>query len=125
MASIIQKTFGGLSKEYYIRHFLFGLLILGLFLYPTLYRGFEPHHITHIIVACVLQLLYPYARFVYESVVEYIVGNNTFFVSAIVLLGVKLFSMMVCWFFSWLIAPIGLAWLYWYHSKQEQQVSDE
>ena len=97
--NFIQKTFGGLSIAYYTRHFIFGLLICGLLLLPTVSAGQGiPKNTIFLIILC--QPLYPYSRFVYESVINYILGENTFFVNAILLLLTKLFTMLLCWFFA-------------------------
>jgi hypothetical protein len=69
-------------------------------------------------LAVVSTLLYPYARFVYESVVGFIMGENVFFVNALLMLGAKIITMFVCWFLAIFIAPLGLLYLYWYHSRQ-------
>ena len=71
----------------------------------------------------IFQFLYPYSRFVYESVVGYLMGNNVFFVNAFLMLITKLFTMLLCWFLSIFIAPVGLLYLYFYHSKQERQAN--
>jgi hypothetical protein len=62
-------------------------------------------------------LLYPYSRFVYESVMDFIIGRNVFFVNAILMLAVKLMTMLLCWSLAIFVAPIGLAYLYYHHSK--------
>ena len=119
--NFIQKTFGGLSIAYYTRHFIFRLLICGLLLLPTVSAGQGiPKNTIFLIILC--QPIYPYSRFVYESVINYILGENTFFVNAILLLLTKLFTMLLCWFFAPFIAPVGLAYLYFYHSKQEKDM---
>ncbi len=62
-------------------------------------------------------LLYPYSRFVYDSIIGFIMGENVFFVNAIKLLIIKFTTMTLCWVFSIFVAPIGLAYLYFHHSK--------
>lgn len=64
-------------------------------------------------------VLYPYARFVYESIVGFIIGENVFFVNAIFMMFVKVSTMAMCWAAAIFIAPIGLAYLYYHHSKNE------
>ena len=66
-------------------------------------------------------VLYPYSRFVYESVVGFIMGNNIFITNAVMLLAAKLFTMALCWGAAIFIAPVGLAYLYYQHSKKEAQ----
>jgi hypothetical protein len=41
-------------------------------------------------------LLYPYSRFVYESVMGFIMGQNVFFVNAVLMLAVKVVTMVIC-----------------------------
>lgn len=116
MASIIAKTFGGLSLQYYIRQFLFGLIFPAFFYFMAIQVP-EPFPISTILLLVVNTLLYPYSRFVYESIVEFVVGQNVFLVNSIIMLFVKLITMLLCWSFAIFIAPFGLAYLYYRHSK--------
>ena len=122
--SFLSKTLGGLSKAYYTRQFLFGLIFF-IFIVAISYNGYNYTGNTSILVKNVILeliclLLYPYSRFVYESIIEYILGDNVFFVNAPLMLVTKLITMAICFIFSIFIAPIGLIYLYFYHSKQEK-----
>jgi len=119
MHPILQKTFGGLSREYYFRQFVFGLI------FPAMIVFVFTHGTRHVPMPAPLMftlivntLLYPYSRFVYERVVGFIVGENVFFVNAIFMLFVKTMTMAICWSFSIFIAPIGLLYLYIHHSRR-------
>lgn len=116
MHPVLAKTFGGLSASYYIRHFVFGLGFLAFILLITS-QGKHSLHFDTILMLVVNTLLYPYSRFVYESIVNFVVGQNVFFVNAILMLGVKLMTMWLCWTLALAIAPFGLAYLYYHHSK--------
>jgi hypothetical protein len=118
MHPIIQKTFGGLTKQYYFRQFFFGALFATFFFFMM---SKSTHGIAFgaLFVVVVNTLLYPYARFVYESIVGFIMGDNVFFVNAIMMLFVKIFTMAMCWAAAIFIAPIGLAYLYYHHTKNE------
>src|SRR5690606_6430994 len=116
MQEIIKKTFGGLSAQYYIRQLFFGSLFAALIVYVVI-NGGKPIQFSMIALLAINTLLYPYSRFVYESVVGFIMGNNVFFVNAILMIIVKIFTMLLCWSFAIFIAPIGLAYLYYHHSK--------
>lgn len=119
MNRFFQKTFGGLSTAYYIRHFLFGLIFYAFCLYASWNR--VEIRITEILGWTLFQFLYPYSRFVYESIIDYIFGNNIIIANAFIVLFVKFVAMTLCWFLSIFIAPVGLAYLYYHHTKQEKQ----
>ncbi|MDD0967711.1 MULTISPECIES: hypothetical protein [Pseudomonas] len=119
MQSFLSKTFGGLTTSYYIRQLIFGslfaILILSLAAHSSTGLMAKPGLI---VMSIICTLLYPYSRFVYESVVGYVMGENVFFVNAILMLMVKGFTMAMCWSFAIFIAPVGLAYLYWHNSRQ-------
>lgn len=123
MHPIIKKTFGGLTRSYYFRHLFFGILIA--IFYSMLFASRETTHISVYGYFAVCTLLYPYSRYVYERVVSFIVGNNVFILNVFVMLFFKAFTMMMCWGLSVLIAPIGLVYLYFHHTKNEKLVSND
>ena len=95
-----------------------GILFLDLFLVAffvfMLLKGANGIPVNFLIMLVVNALLYPYSRFVYESVVGFVIGNNVFISSALFMLAVKLFMMVVCFFCVIFIAPVGLVYLYFY-----------
>jgi hypothetical protein len=107
-----RKTLGGLKRSYYLRHFVFGAAISFLFIYIARQNpnGLEVGSLIFFIINAIL---YPYARFVYEQVIEFVLGDNVFFINAILMLVAKFITMALCWIFSIFIAPPGLAYLYW------------
>ncbi|MDA3054686.1 MULTISPECIES: hypothetical protein [unclassified Campylobacter] len=123
---IWQKSFGGLDRAYYLRHLLFGILIAGVFIYMQVgmneriaSRTGKPMELEVLtcVAAGVLALLYPYARFVYESIMNFILGDNVFFVNIFIMLIWKLIVAFFLFCFSFVVAPIGLLYLYYYHTK--------
>lgn len=118
MHPVLAKTFGGLSKPYYFRQFFFGLLFFAVILFPA-FRSPQGVPFSLVVLVTINTLLYPYARFVYESIVGFVMGDNVFFVNAFLMLLVKVMTMALCWGFAVFIAPIGLAYLYFHHSKAE------
>lgn len=117
MHPLIAKTFGGLSAPYYFRHLVFGLLIpLGMFLVIS-HGGGQSISTREYVLFAINTLLYPYARYVYEGIIDFIVGSNAFIVNAFVMLITKFVTMMLCWFLAIFIAPVGLAYLFYVHSK--------
>ncbi len=116
MHNVIAKTFGGLSASYYFRHVLFGM-IFPIFILAMLSEGKHPLQMPTLIFFAVNTLLYPYSRFVYESIMDFITGKNLFFVNALLMIAVKLMTMFICWIGAVFVAPFGLAYLYYHHSK--------
>lgn len=117
MRSLFAKTFGGLSGPVYLRHFLFGAVIATLLIAVSVSGKHQPNFgfITFVLINTAL---YPYARFVYESVVNYIVGNNQFYWNAATFVIAKYLTIMTCWAFAIFIAPVGLIFLYFRNSKR-------
>lgn len=117
MHPVIAKTFGGLSASYYIRQFVFGLAF-PVFAYLMVSQTNKPLHLPMLLMMVVNTLLYPYSRFVYESVMGFIMGQNMFLVHPLLMFGVKLITMLLCWTFALFVAPIGLAYLYFHHTRR-------
>lgn len=117
MKAVLHKTLGGLSKEYYLRQLLFGSVFTAIMVFMMFRTGRFDAGV--IIFTLLSTLLYPYSRFVYESIVDFIFGNNTFFINSIFFLLIKMFTMLICWNFAIFIAPIGLIYLYWHHSRAQ------
>lgn len=116
------KTFAGLKLAYIIRHFIFGLCI-GVFMYLITRNYFPASSIISIIINT---LLYPYSRFIYEYIVEFFIGENSnFFVEIKLFLIVKVITIYLCWAFAMVIAPLGLIFLYFYHTKQEKNNTNQ
>ncbi len=123
MNTIIQRTFGGLSKQYYVRQFLFGLIFPAVFFF-IFSQGESTGMPTNLIFFCIINtVLYPYSRFVYESVIGYILGDTVLFGSIFVVVIMKYVTMAICWSAAIFIAPIGLLYLYFYHTKEANRQS--
>ena len=116
MHPVLAKTFGGLPPQYYFRQLLFGVAFATFFFFMPKH-GLQSSQIGMAIFVVISTFLYPYSRFVYESIVNFIVGENVFFVNAFVMLFVKLLTMALCFSFAIFIAPVGLAYLYYRNSK--------
>lgn len=118
MQSFLSKTFGGLTASYYFRQLFFGALFAAFFIFMKS-RAPSGIDFANAALAVVSALLYPYSRFVYESIVGFVVGANVFYVNIGLMLGVKFITMFICWFLAMFIAPLGLLYLYWYHSRHQ------
>lgn len=113
MHPVLMRSFSGLPPRYCVRQFLFGLFFPGFLLLASTHgKGLLALPVHLQVIIALDTLLYPYSRFVYESVVGYIVGDNAFIVPVIIFGAAKLFTMLFCWAFTIFVAPIGLIWRY-------------
>lgn len=116
MNKILRRSFGGLAPRYYWRQFFFGLMFPAIIAF-TLHmgrHGRSARDVPFVLVVVVVlnTLLYPYARFVYESARDFIVGNNVFWGNAMLMLLLTYITMAICWSLAVFIAPAGLVYLY-------------
>ena len=110
----LRRTLGSLALHYYITNFLFaGLLFVGV-LFVTNQSGNELSD-KKIIFLLVCTFLYPYSRFIYEKITG-LFGGNFLIINALFLFIPKLLGILLCWIYAMFIAPIGLMYLYYYHS---------
>lgn len=111
MHPVLVRSFGGLSLRYYVRQLLLGLFFPVFF---ALKHGAMllalPVHLQVVLVFNTL--LYSYSRFVYESVTGYVIGDTVITFPFLVFAILTVFTMIFCWCFAILVAPVGLAWLY-------------
>jgi hypothetical protein len=119
MPSFLLHTFGRLSPAIYLRHVFFGSMF-PLLLYVASNQRPQPLAPAVWAFALINTVLYPYARVVYEGVVDFIVGRNVFVTSATVLLFTKFVGMACCWMLALVMAPMGLAWLCWRQRRPDR-----
>jgi hypothetical protein len=121
MNSVLAKTFGGLSGAYYFRQLMFCAIFPAFFVFLAISSGGPMPFVLGLFLA-VSTLLYPYSRFVYDSIVDFVIGDNVFVVSLNpVVLFLKCCTMALCWCFAIFVAPIGLAYLFFHHTRAERQ----
>lgn len=100
---------------------IFGIAIAVLF-FTLINKTGGNSSFSLIIVLFINTVLYPYSRFVYESIVNFILGDNVFFFQGVwflVYLFMKIWIMGLCWAAAIVVAPIGLIYLYFYHSRNQ------
>ena len=124
MRHFIATTFGGLSLRYFLRQLFFGIGMSALIVF-AITQGDGQVRMDQLLLLTVNALLYPYSRFIYEQAVGFLLGDNVFFVNAVMLLVVKIFTMTLCWSFAIFIAPLGLAYLFFYHRRTQGQENIE
>ena len=71
-----------------------------------------------VILLLINTFLYPYARYVYESLVGFIFGDAVVIGNLIFMFAIKVFAMSVCYCFALFIAPLGLIYLFFHHNRR-------
>lgn len=118
MREFFKCTFGGLETSYLVRQYIFSVLIATLFIFMMTNQGRALSGST-IAMFSICTVLYPYSRFVYESIIDFVIGNNVLYFNAILMMAFKAFTMLFCWVAAVFIAPFGLMYIYFRQSKSE------
>ena len=95
---------------------MFGLILL-VFMLAIASKSLHGARVVAVAFFILNTFLYPYARFVYEGIANFVLGENQFWLNALILLTAKFFTMALCWIFAWVLAPVGLAYLYFHNSR--------
>lgn len=111
----IKKAFSGLNTQYYFRQLFFATGMALIFLLG----GWGKFALRDFLLIAVSVPLYPYSRFVYESVVRFVMGENIFFTNVFIFFVLKIATMLLCFFLAVFIAPLGLIYLYLYVKGNE------
>ena len=102
---LIFRALATVGIQEYVRHLLFGLLFTAFPAhYLWTYQGPVPPPVYLLIVGNTV--LYPFARFGYLAVVDYIVGGNVFIWNTWIFLAFKLMTMLACWLLAIFIAAV-------------------
>ena len=121
---IVFFAFKGLKPSYYWRHFILGGILPIIFIGYGIYSLFHNPNVTlyDVVTTSFLLLtmlvLYPFSRFAYESIVEFVMGNNVIIANAMLIFIYKYLSYALLLTLSWFIAPIGMIILFFYNKHQ-------
>ena len=101
---IVAFALRGLKPSYYWRHFVLGAIVPVIIIGLQIYACFSNSEIStgtavigilsYIAGALFLLILYPFSRFAYESIVEFVMGNNVI-------------TQSIFWRFTNLLPPIS------------------
>lgn len=129
LRDFLARTLRGLNPSYFYRQLFFGALIGALWLWMVFKANADAPNAALFTVTVILgvvnTLLYPFARFAYETIMDFIIGSNMFIVNAMLLLMVKLFTMVMCWAFAFFVAPVGLLILFFMNRPRMSNMAEE
>ena len=112
----LKNMFQSLNRDWLIRHYLFGFAFYVFFVFTSVSQVGRFDAKLLIFLPCAL--LYPFAMFVYESLVDFIVGDNVFFISGLLMLAWKVVRFFIIWLLAVPIGLIGFIYLYFVYGRQ-------
>lgn len=119
----VKLAFGGLSSAYYTRQAIIGLGLAVVLMWLTMPKHHPSMaHVGFIVNMLVNAALYPYARFVYEQVVDFVLGGEELFANSLLGSLVKLIMMLMCFMLATLLAPLGLLYLYYIQTQDDENI---
>ncbi|MBP2621369.1 hypothetical protein ACVRXQ_10630 [Streptococcus panodentis] len=104
------NIFKSLDRSWLIRHYLFSFAFFALLVYLTVSNP-RPSY-PALFLFLLFSLFYPFAMFVYESIVKLVMGDSIFLIPILVILIWKIVRFFMIWLFSLPIGIIGLIYLY-------------
>lgn len=113
MSHFVRTVVTSLPPFYLIRQYIFSGVVTALFYFtspntaPTSFYVFLGVNF----------LLYPFAMFMYDSAVSLLMGDNVWITSGLFALIWGLIKILLIYFFSVLIAPIGILLLFFINRK--------
>lgn len=108
-----KNIFYSLNSSWLRRHYIFSVLVFFLVFFVI------PRDANVSIVFYLLcTFFYPFAMFIYESSRNFILGDTVILLALKKLFIWKAFKILFIWFFSIIIGPIGLIYLYFKVNKQ-------
>lgn len=113
MKRFFTVLFTSLNPAYLVRQYVFALFIALFFFFisPENMRSTLPFLLISF-------LLYPFAMFVYDSLVALIIGDRVWFTSWLFTFIWALIKILGIFVFSVFIAPLGILYLYFTHKNE-------
>ncbi|MHA7118776.1 hypothetical protein [Aerococcus viridans] len=113
MKQFVHVVFTSLQPSYFIRQYVFSGMIVAL-----VYFGINRTPSFDLLLILNF-LLYPFAMFAYDSLIHLLLGNTVCIMSGLWSLVYGALKRILIFFFSTLIAPIGILSLYFMNRKRE------
>ncbi|HAP4240838.1 TPA: hypothetical protein IUV43_000762 [Enterococcus faecalis] len=108
MSHFTRTVFTSLHPAYLIRQYIFSGIVTAFFYFSSP----DTAPTSFYVFLGLSFLLYPFAMFVYDSIVSLLMGNNVWITSGILAFIWGFIKILLIYFFSVLIAPIGILILY-------------
>ena len=116
--NFLKRVFDGVKPAYLIRAYIIGAAFFGLFLYIAIAGLSQAGTVrpVQIVMMAICTLLFPFAKLVWDEVMELMRGRTFYVMPMLPLLFVKFVINGVLWACAPLIAPLGILYI-WFRTR--------
>lgn len=114
---MLGRILNGVERKYLVRAWLIGICFFALMIVAMMQAKNSASFIAPVIYFGLCTVLFPFSKLVWDELKSLIMGENVFFMNALILLFLKLFINMMLWSFAPFIAVIGIGYI-WYRTKE-------
>ena len=121
MNGLLKKIFFGIPQKYFLRQLMFSITFFILFVIILSYSKSNTTTIGYyemIIFYSINTILYPYSRFLYESITSFILGDNIVAFNFFIMMIIKILSIIICWQCAIIFTPLSLIYIYFVNRKK-------
>lgn len=110
----LRRIFGSINTQYLVRAYVFSFALFGLMAYFLVVSRSEATPVNWPVMAIffISALLFPFSKLVYDELKSFLLGNNVFYLNALVVLFAKLFINVFLFSFAIFVAPLGVLYLH-------------
>ena len=116
MKQAILNAFAGLDKQYLFKQYVISVVVCITYGVIVSKYGQGVGFYT-LLSFSVNTVLYPYSRYLFDSLIDIIFGKTRFDKSSGVLMAIKILSIFLCWSAALFIAPLGLLFIHFRGSR--------
>ena len=114
---MLTRIFGSVRREYLLRAYVIGFAFFCFFIFMDYQAGWPDGFFwKRTFPGLICLVLFPFSKLVYDELKRFVLGDNVFFLNALVMLIAKLIINFTLFLGAWFIAPLGVAYL-WYVSR--------
>ncbi|MGU3575655.1 hypothetical protein ACLBWZ_08980 [Brucellaceae bacterium C25G] len=112
---MLGRIINGVERRYLIRAWLIGACFFAL-MAVVAFQGKNGVQIVPLLYFAVCTLLFPFSKLVWDELKNLIMGQNIFFMNALILMVLKLFINALLWSFAPFVAVVGIGYI-WFRTK--------
>lgn len=112
---MVSRILNGVDRKYLIRAWLIGLVFFVLIASMSIQTKNGAQY-GMIIYSAVCTLLFPFSKLVWDEIKNLVIGQNVFYMNALMLIFLKIFINALLWSLAPFVALLGIGYI-WYRTK--------